>query len=132
MKRQRLHPFSPLGGEKVPAGRMRGATFPKLAPLTRRFAPPSPRQAGRGVIYVLAAIAIMFILPVAAHACTVCWGSPNDPMVKSVNKGIWVLLGFIGFVQVGFAALFFSFWRRARELRRFRESLQVIEGGQQS
>jgi hypothetical protein len=52
-------------------------------------------------------------------------------MVKGVNKGIWVLLGFIGFVQVGFAAMFFSFWRRAREMRRFRESLRLIEGGPQ-
>jgi len=77
------------------------------------------------------AVALLVLAPVAAHACTVCWGSPDDPMVKSVNKGIWVLLGFIGFVQIGFAALFFSFWRRAREMRRFRESLRVIEGGQQ-
>lgn len=79
----------------------------------------------------LVILAVMLVFaPVAAEACTVCWGSPDDPMVKSVNKGIWVLLGFIGFVQIGFAALFFSFWRRSRDLRRFRESLQVIEGGQ--
>jgi hypothetical protein len=74
-------------------------------------------------------LALLVLAPVAAHACTVCWGSPDDPMVKSVNKGIWVLLGFIGFVQIGFIALFWSFWRRARELKRFRESLRVIEGG---
>jgi hypothetical protein len=75
--------------------------------------------------------AVLILAPVAAQACTVCWGSPSDPMVKSVNKGIWVLLGFIGFVQIGFAALFYSFWRRSRELRRFKESLRVIEGGSQ-
>lgn len=79
----------------------------------------------------LAIVALLLLAPVAAHACTVCWGSPDDPMVKSTNKGIWVLLGFIGFVQLGFAAMFYSFWRRARELRRFRESLRVIEGGAQ-
>lgn len=78
---------------------------------------------------VLFVVALLVLAPVAANACTVCWGSPNDPMVKSVNTGIWVLLGFIGFVQVGFAALFISFWWRARQLRRFRESLHVIEGG---
>jgi broad specificity phosphatase PhoE len=54
---------------------------------------------------------------------------PTGPMVKGVNKGIWVLLGLVGFVQIGFVALFWSFWRRAREQRRFRESLHVIEGG---
>lgn len=79
---------------------------------------------------LVAIVALLVLAPVAAQACTVCWGSPDDPMVKSVNKGVWVLLGFIGFVQIGFAALFFSFWRRSRELRRFRESLRVIEGGQ--
>lgn len=62
-------------------------------------------------------------------ACSVCWGAPDDPMVKGVNKGIWVLLGLVGFVQIGFVALFWSFWRRAREQKRFRESLHVIEGG---
>jgi hypothetical protein len=50
-------------------------------------------------------------------------------MVKGVNKGIYVLLGLVGLVQIGFVALFWSFWRRAREQKRFRESLHVIEGG---
>lgn len=69
----------------------------------------------------------------SAFACAVCWGAPDDPMVKSVNKGIYVLLGIVGFVQIGFVALFYSFWRRAKEQKRFRESLHVIhrfdEGG---
>ena len=82
-----------------------------------------------------AAVVLILTLVFAnsALACSVCWGAPNDPMVKSVNKGIYVLLGIVGFVQVAFAALFYSFWRRAREQKRFRESLHVIhrfdEGG---
>ncbi len=64
-----------------------------------------------------------------AAACPVCFGDPNDPMVKGVNNGIWVLLGLVGVVQIGFAAMFWSFWRRGRELKKFRESLRVIEGG---
>ncbi|HKR65336.1 MAG TPA: hypothetical protein VJZ00_16510 [Thermoanaerobaculia bacterium] len=67
----------------------------------------------------------------AAFACPACYGPPDDPMVKATNNGIWVLLGVVGFVQIGFVALFWSFWRRARALRRFRESLRVIEGGMQ-
>jgi hypothetical protein len=47
-------------------------------------------------------------------------------MVKGVNNGIWVLLGLVVFVQLGFAALFYSFWRRARQQKRFRESFRVI------
>ena len=62
-------------------------------------------------------------------ACAVCWGAPDDPMVKGANAGIWLLLGVIAFVQVGFVAMFWSFWRRAREHRRFRDSLRLIEGG---
>lgn len=64
-----------------------------------------------------------------ALGCPVCFGDPNDPMVKGVNNGIWVLLGLVGVVQIGFVAMFWSFWRRGRELKRFRESLRVIEGG---
>ena len=74
----------------------------------------------------LAALAILLLVAIDAHACAVCWGSPNDPMVKGANNGIWVLLGVIAVVQAGFIALFWSFWRRGREQKRFRESLRVI------
>jgi hypothetical protein len=53
-------------------------------------------------------------------------------MTEGANRGIWVLLGIVGFVQLGFVALFWSFWRRARDQRRFRESLRLIEGGPRS
>ena len=65
----------------------------------------------------------------AASACPVCYGSPGDPMVKGTNNGVWVLLGIIGFVQIGFAAMFWSFWRRAKQQKRFRDNFHVIEGG---
>jgi hypothetical protein len=64
-----------------------------------------------------------------ASACPVCYGDPDDPMVKGVNSGIWVLLGLVGAVQLGFVAMFWSFWKRGRAQKRFRESLKVIEGG---
>lgn len=70
---------------------------------------------------------VLFAEP--ALACAVCYGAPGDPMVKGMNNGIWVLLGLVAFVQIGFVAMFWSFWRRAREQRRFRESFRVIEGG---
>jgi len=87
---------------------------------------------GGGWRLALGSGALALLAPVMARACPVCFGSPNDPMVKGTANGVFVLLGVIGFVQVGFAALFWSFWRRARELRRFRESLHVIEGGTHS
>ncbi|HEX6642277.1 MAG TPA: hypothetical protein VF215_14250 [Thermoanaerobaculia bacterium] len=68
---------------------------------------------------------LLAMTPVAL-ACPVCFGAPDDPMVKGVNNGIWVLLALVALVQVGFAAMFWSFWRRAREHKRFRDSLRVI------
>ena len=78
----------------------------------------------------VAVIVLLLVLaPAVANACPVCFGDPNSAMQKGANNGIWVLLGVIAFVQLGFVALFFSFWRRARELRRRREQLRLIEGG---
>jgi hypothetical protein len=74
-------------------------------------------------------VAGAMLLAEPVWACAVCYGNPGDPMVKGMNNGIWVLLGLVGFVQIGFAAMFWSFWRKARAQRRFRESLRVIEGG---
>jgi hypothetical protein len=76
-------------------------------------------------VRVVAAMLLITLAPVAL-ACPVCFGSPDDPMVKGVNNGIWVLLALVGLVQVGFVALFWSFWRRGREQKRFRDSFRVI------
>jgi hypothetical protein len=46
-----------------------------------------------------------------------------------MNAAIIFLLSVVGFVQIGFVALFFTFWRRSRELRRKRESFRLLEGG---
>ena len=62
-------------------------------------------------------------------ACTVCMGAPGDPLVKGANAGIWVLLGIVFLVQIGFIALFVAFWRRARALKKFREQFRLVEGG---
>jgi hypothetical protein len=71
----------------------------------------------------------LLLVPSIASACPVCYGAPNSPMTKSSNNAIMFLLGVVGFVQLGFIALFWSFWRRAKELRRRRESFQVLDGG---
>jgi hypothetical protein len=75
-------------------------------------------------------IAIVLLLaPAVLSACPVCYGAPNSPMTKSSNNAIIFMLGIIGFVQVGFVAMFWSFWRRAKELRRRRESFRLLDGG---
>lgn len=82
----------------------------------------------RRVQLIVIAIALLLV-PSILSACPVCYGAPGSPMTKGSNNGIMFLLGIIGFVQVGFVAMFWSFWRRARELRRRRETFRVLDGG---
>ncbi|MGZ5433391.1 MAG: hypothetical protein ACXWH7_10715 [Thermoanaerobaculia bacterium] len=79
---------------------------------------------------MIAALVLVFAPDTAA--CSVCYGAPGDPLVKGANNGILFLLAIVALVQIGFIAMFWSFWRRAREQRRFRESLRVLEGGPRS
>ncbi len=113
------------------SGRLCHAERSRGIPLKRNEARASAGDPSTSLGMTRSAIAVIAVLLIAPSlfACPVCWGSPDDPMVKGVNSGIWVLLGLVAFVQIGFVAMFWSFWRRAREQRRFRESLRVIEGG---
>lgn len=86
----------------------------------------------RGAWLHVALLTAVILLAQDAVACSVCYGAPGDPLVKGANNGILLLLGVVAAVQVGFIAMFWSFWKRAREQRRFRESLRVIEGGPRS
>jgi len=78
--------------------------------------------------FVVIAICLLLV-PSILSACPVCYGAPNSPMTKSSNNAIMFMLGVIAFVQIGFIALFWTFWRRAKELRRRRESFHVLDGG---
>ena len=71
---------------------------------------------------------LLLAMAEAASACPVCFGDPNSPMAKGTANGIWVLLGIVGTVQVGFVALFVNFWKRARDIRKLRESFKVVDG----
>ena len=76
-------------------------------------------------LFILAAL----LTPQFTFACAVCFGNPNAPMTKGTTNGIAFLLGTVVFVQIGFVAMFWSFWRRAQILRRRREAMRVIPGG---
>ena len=78
---------------------------------------------------ITSGLAVALLVPITLHACPVCFGDPNSPLVKGANNGVWVLLGIIAFVQIGFVALFISFWKRAKQLRAKREQFRLIEGG---
>jgi hypothetical protein len=62
-------------------------------------------------------------------ACSVCYGAGESAMTAGMNNGILSMLGLVVVVQMGFVVLFWSFWRRARALRR-REQCSLIDGGQ--
>lgn len=87
------------------------------------------RRAWRRAAAIPAAVTAMLLFPTLASACPVCFGDPNSAMAKGTSNGIFVLLGVIGFVQVGLGAMFVGFWRRARALRSRRDSMHVINGG---
>jgi len=110
--------------------RLRGYAVTRLRGLSSALL---PRNRATAQLRNLAVIALILLLGAnAADACPVCYGAPGDPMVKGTNNGVWVLLGVVGFVQIGFVAMFWSFWRRARQQRRFRDQFHVIEGGPHS
>jgi hypothetical protein len=86
------------------------------------------RPAKLNVQLILITAAIL-IVPAVLSACPVCYGNPDSPMTKSSNNAILFMIGVVGFVQVGFIAMFWSFWRRARAMRRLRESFRLVDGG---
>ena len=79
--------------------------------------------------FLAAMVTLAMLAATPLSACPVCFGDPSSPMARGMNNAIWFLLGTIGFVQIGFVALFVTFWRRARELRRRRESFHLLQGG---
>lgn len=64
-----------------------------------------------------------------ASACAVCYGGADDAMTQGMNNGILTLLGVVGVVQIGFVAMFVSFWRRGKRFRDQRDKFQLIDGG---
>ena len=68
----------------------------------------------RGIVAAVAA----FVAAHAgeAHACSVCFGDPTTPQNQAMRVGIFVLLGFIGSVLVGFGSLFLYWMSRSRRL----------------
>lgn len=96
---------------------------------------PSPNLAATrriltsGVRRVLLASLAVMLLPRLTLACATCFGAPGSSMTKGTSYGVFFMLGVVVFVQLGFVALFWSFWRRAQALRRRRDSFRLIDGG---
>lgn len=87
------------------------------------------RVLGPGWLAPALCLLALAVMPDAALACGVCYGEPDAPLTDGMNKGILVLLGFVGVVQAGFVALFWNFRKRARDSQVRRESFELIRGG---
>lgn len=88
------------------------------------------RPAGvRKAALVALIAAVTALLPKVSLACATCFGAPDSNLTRGTSNGVWFMIGIVVFVQLGFVALFFSFWRRARALQRRRESFRLLEGG---
>lgn len=68
--------------------------------------------------FALAALLANQILPSTAHACAVCLGNSDSPMVIGANNGVWFLMIVIGGVLTMFAGLFIFWGIRSRNLSR--------------
>lgn len=76
---------------------------------------------------MLVAVALASATP--ASACATCFGAEDSGLTKGMNGAILTLLGVIGFVQVGFVAMFAGFIVRSRRLRGRKEKFRLIRGG---
>ena len=66
----------------------------------------------------LALILLSLLAPVAANACSVCYGAAGTPEAHAMNNAIVFLLGVVGSVQMGFVALFVVWRRRGKDLEK--------------
>ena len=49
-------------------------------------------------------------------ACSVCYGSPDEPAVKAAQAGILFLLGVVGFVLSGFAVFMYNLSKKEQKV----------------
>lgn len=49
--------------------------------------------------------------------CSVCFGDPVSPMVQGLNNGIFLMLGVLFVILLGFAALFLAIRQRSKKFK---------------
>ncbi len=53
----------------------------------------------------------------AVHACSVCYGEAEGPMIDAARLGVWLLFGLVVAMQVSFVIFFVCLYRRAKRYR---------------
>tara|TARA_B100000029_G_scaffold36027_1_gene33856 strand:- start:4222 stop:4416 length:195 start_codon:yes stop_codon:yes gene_type:complete len=59
-------------------------------------------------------ISVLFLN--SLFACSVCYGSPDEPAVKAAQAGILFLLGVIGFVLSCFALFMYNLNKKSQKV----------------
>jgi hypothetical protein len=78
--------------------------------------PEEERRKRRKLFRTLGAVCALWLLGGArgAHACSVCYGQAEGPMMDAARLGVWLLFGMVLAVQVGLAAFFVYLMKRSR------------------
>lgn len=71
-----------------------------------------------GRVFLLLSALVVLALPGAAQACSVCFGDPDHPMTKGAVAGVYVMIGFVGFVLTGIIGTAAFWMARSRQLAR--------------
>jgi hypothetical protein len=69
----------------------------------------------RILAFFLTAGAALLVSPSGAYACAACFGKSDSNMAKSVNAGIFSLMGVVVTVLIGAASFFVFLSRRAAQ-----------------
>ena len=74
------------------------------------------RQGRRRSFHVVPLLALLMMLgaPRVAHACSVCYGEAQGPMIDAARLGVWLLFGLVLSMQLAFGLFFVQLRRRAK------------------
>ena len=59
---------------------------------------------------------LIFAMSNSTMACSVCFGDPDNPMTRGAVAGVYVMVGFIGFVLLGIAGTACFWMVRSRRI----------------
>ena len=78
--------------------------------------PEEERRKRRKLFRTIGAVCGLWLLGAAraAHACAVCYGEAEGPMMDAARLGVWLLYGMVLVVQLSLAAFFVYLMRRSR------------------
>lgn len=75
-------------------------------------------------------IVLLLVAASPAAACPMCFGAAaGSKAAGAMNNAILFLLALVCLVQIGFATLFYNWWRRSRELARKPKPFVLADGG---